>query len=104
MHRIRWLASVLTIAVVGNLGVLGAEARKLAVLPGKIALSNVESRQTIIVQWQNDDEFEGQAVKGHALQSSDEAVVRIEEGKATPVGNGKATITASVARSRRRRM
>jgi hypothetical protein len=96
MNRITWLASVLTIALVGNLGVLGAETRTLAVLPNKIALSNVESRQTIVVQWQDGEEFQGQAVKDVTLASSDETVVRIEEGTAVPIANGKTTITATV--------
>ncbi len=50
----------------------------------------------MVAQWQTGEEVEGQAVKGVSLATSDETVVRIEDGKAVPVANGKAKITASV--------
>lgn len=70
--------------------------RHIRLLPSTISLSSPESRQNIIAQWQSGDQFEQQASKGLELATSDETIVRIEDGKAVPVANGKATITASV--------
>ncbi len=46
------------------------------------------------MQWKSGEDFHRQAARGLDLQSSDESVVRIEDGVALPVANGKATITA----------
>jgi hypothetical protein len=69
---------------------------QLLLLPQTIQLSGKESPQTIVAQWQNGDQLESQAVKGLALKSSDERIVKIKDGQAVPIGNGKAEITASV--------
>src|SRR6478735_1673174 len=69
---------------------------RLLLLPQTIQLSGKESPQTIVAQWQNGDQLESQAVKGLALKSSDERIVKIKDGQAVPIGNGKAEITASV--------
>src|SRR5262245_16528942 len=95
--RAALLQFLLTPLLIASLGLwAGALAADLIVLPPSIELSSSESRQTIIVQRRQGEQFEGQAVKGVTLESSDEAIVRIEEGKAVPVGNGKAKITATV--------
>ncbi len=71
-----------------------ANERKLVVLPPTLNLNSIESKQTIIVQWKMGEEFEGQALRGIEWQSSDDGVVKVEDGVAIPVANGKATITA----------
>src|SRR5438874_2733487 len=74
----------------------GAAESRLALLPERVLLSSSEARQTLIVQWQIGDEFEQQAAKGVEFKSSDESIVRIEDGQAISVANGKAKITASI--------
>ena len=69
--------------------------RQIRLLPAQIELYSPEARQTLVAQWQTGDQIQQQA-KNVELKSTDESVVRIEEGKAAPVANGKATITASI--------
>src|SRR5688572_5281028 len=71
-----------------------AEAPNIALLPAKIALNSAEARQTLIVQQQAGDQFLQQVRDGLKLTSSDEKIVRIEDGIAIPVANGSAKITA----------
>jgi len=77
-----------------SLPVLGDEQSKLALIPGAIKLSTNESRQTLVAQWTRGDKFAAQATDAK-FSSSDDKVVRIEDGVAYPVGNGTATITAT---------
>src|SRR5690242_10517510 len=77
-------------------GLAQEREEKLVILPSGIELTTHESRQIIVAQWQLAEQFEGQAAKGLMLESSDESVVRIEEGQAVPIGNGTARITATV--------
>ncbi|MEX2176255.1 MAG: DUF1549 domain-containing protein, partial [Pirellulaceae bacterium] len=69
---------------------------QLVLLPPEIQLSSPEARQMLVAQWQQDDQFQQQANQDVQLASSDEKVVRIENGLAVPVANGSATITAKV--------
>jgi hypothetical protein len=72
-------------------------ADRSVVLPSQVALSSREARQTLIVQRQAGEQFQEQVPGTKAkLQSSDEKIVRIEDGVAIPVANGTATITATV--------
>src|SRR5262245_39364909 len=91
---IAWFISLILVA--GN-AAAGADGPRqhLTLLPASIELSSPESRQTIVAQWQNADQFQEQA-KNVVLQSSDESVVRTEEGQAVPVASGKAQITATI--------
>src|SRR5690349_7459583 len=66
----------------------------LRILPQQVRLSSQESRQTVVLQRTRGEEFDGQVVKGIEWQSSDEGVVRFEDGMAVPVANGTANITA----------
>ena len=66
----------------------------IALLPDQIVLSTPESRQTLVVQSRDAGQF-GKQVADAALASSDESIVRIEDGVAIPVANGKATVTAT---------
>ena len=68
---------------------------ELVLLPSEIHLSSPEARQTLVVQWRKDGQFLEQQHDGLKLASSNEQVVKIEDGLAVPVGNGSAEITAS---------
>jgi Protein of unknown function (DUF1553)/Protein of unknown function (DUF1549) len=83
------------LACIGSICAANSADRQIRILPSTIQLSSPESRQTIIVQWQSSDQFQQHAQKA-VLQSSDENIVRIEEGQAVPVGNGQAKITATI--------
>ena len=67
-------------------------------LPASISLSSPEARQTLVVQWQvGRASFRSRSRRpASQFSSSDEKVVKVEDGVAIPVGNGKATITATV--------
>ncbi len=87
---------LMTLVALAAKSLVLADDRELMLLPSTIQLSSKESRQTIVAQWRSGEQFEGQAAKGLALESSDEGVVKIEDGHAVPVANGKAKIRASV--------
>lgn len=86
-----WVAIILLSAVEGL-----AAAESLAILPAEFKLIGPEARQRILVQATADGRVVGQVSDGVALSSSDAKVVKIEDGFAVPVGNGKATLTAKV--------
>ena len=89
------IAASLLVLLVGA-GLAAAE-RSIELLPGRIALSSREARQSLVVQRQLGKQFQEQVPAADVkLQSSDEKVVRIEDGVAFPVANGTATITATV--------
>ena len=73
-----------------------AADQQLRIFPQEIRLGSKESRQTLIAQWHSGDQTDGQAIQGVSFASSDENTVRIEDGQAIPVNNGRATITAQV--------
>ncbi|AMV38274.1 DUF1549 domain-containing protein [Planctomyces sp. SH-PL62] len=90
------------IALAGPLAALAAcltAARgeePITVLPAAIALSSPESRQRLIVQEIERGEPGRQVVEGIAWSSSAPEVVAVADGLATPVADGRATITAKV--------
>lgn len=67
----------------------------LVLLPQSIVLDSSEARQNLIVQWRAGEQLLDQQRQEISFSSSNEKVVRIEDGVAIPVGNGKATITVS---------
>lgn len=73
-------------------GALRAD-KALVVLPQQFTLTGPESRQTLVVERSENNQFIGQA-SSVSYTSSDPEIVRIKVGVAIPVGNGKATITA----------
>ncbi|HTN76206.1 MAG TPA: DUF1549 and DUF1553 domain-containing protein [Pirellulaceae bacterium] len=78
-------------------GLATAEPRaELKILPAKIALTNIEARQTLVAQWTAGERWQGQASDA-TFQSSDEKVVAIKHGQAVPIANGRAIITATSA-------
>src|SRR5262245_28550474 len=72
-----------------------AEDSQLALLPPAFPLHGIESRQTLVAQWQRGQQFQSQASDA-SYSTSDDQILRIENGIAIPVANGKATITATV--------
>ena len=71
-----------------------SSADDLVVLPPEFHLQDVESRQPLLVERVTEGAWSGQIVDGVVLSSSDDSIVRIEDGIAVPVGNGEALITA----------
>lgn len=71
-------------------------AESLRILPESISLTTTQSRQRLVAQRVADGQFQTQAVEGLTWTSSNEAVLRVEDGVAIPVADGTATITASL--------
>jgi hypothetical protein len=69
----------------------------IGLLPSTIQLSNNEARQLLVVESMCDGQAAGQVTAGVAFASSDERVVKVEDGIAIPIGDGTATITATVS-------
>jgi len=93
---VRWLGLFIAIGAIQISGGAMAEEIALSILPESIMLSSPEARHTLIAQWQSGDQFQQQATQGVVFKSSDESIVRMEDGQAVPVANGKAVITASI--------
>ena len=66
----------------------------LVLLPAEIKLSGSEARQKLVVEQVRNGHYIGPSTEGVSFESSNPAVVAIEEGEARPKANGKATITA----------
>ncbi len=88
------LLGVLCVSVVSSLGL--AQDEKTTLLPERFELRGPAERQTLVAGRVRGGEFVGPA-ENAPLVSSDPAVVRIENGVAIPVGNGKAVLTVSGA-------
>lgn len=88
------MLSVTTLLVaLAATGARGAETASTAViLPAEIRLNSPEARQRIVVQWQDAEGKYLNQLVGAKLSSSDETVVRVEDGVAIPVANGTAEI------------
>ncbi|MFM2096495.1 MAG: hypothetical protein RIS70_3619, partial [Planctomycetota bacterium] len=71
----------------------GAATPQVAILPPRVDLTHIESRQRLVFQETVDGQFRGEVREGVIWSSSNEAVVRVVDGVATPVADGKAVIT-----------
>lgn len=71
-------------------------AQALSVLPTEFTLTGAEARQRILVQAMAGGQVFGPVTDGVVFSSSDARIVKMEDGFAVPVGNGKATLTAKV--------
>lgn len=69
-------------------------AADLTILPGDFTLTGPAARQTLLVQETRGGKLFGQLTQGVTITSSDEKVVKIENGAALPVANGTVTLTA----------
>ncbi|MBI3839483.1 MAG: DUF1553 domain-containing protein [Planctomycetia bacterium] len=72
-----------------------AAAERVKLIPEQFTLSGSAAGQALVFETFSDENAIGQIVDGVSLVSSDPAIVKIEEGAAIPVANGKATITAA---------
>src|SRR5437016_1320058 len=70
-------------------------AEDIKLLPLQFTLSGPEARQTLLVEQSRDNIFVGQLKEKVTLTSSDPEVLRIKNGVAIPVANGRVTITAT---------
>lgn len=68
----------------------------LTILPGDFTLFGPGARQKLIVEETREGRYFGPASGEVKLASSDEKIVRIEGGEALPVGDGTATVTATI--------
>jgi hypothetical protein len=76
--------------------VSASTAEEIKLLPQNISLTTTAARQRLIVQQLQGELTAGQVHEGIVFESSDPAIVRVEEGVAVPVADGVATITARV--------
>jgi hypothetical protein len=95
--NLQTLLTFVLFVIFAQLFAFGAGDRgQVVLLPNEIALSSLEARQTLVVQRQVGEQFQEQVPAGDVkLNSSDESIVKIIDGVAVPVANGKATITAT---------
>jgi hypothetical protein len=75
-----------------------AEAGSLVIIPDRITLSSPAARQPLIVERIDGKQLVGQVTNGFEFTSTDTNIVRIEDGVAIPVRDGKATIRAKAGR------
>lgn len=66
---------------------------EVELIPGQISLSTTQAKQRLVVQQTENGEYLGQVTSGLSFASSDESVVKVVDGRAVPVANGKAIIT-----------
>lgn len=82
-----------------SFGLLCAHAReKLVLLPENITLNGAITQQHLVVERVEDKEFTGSILEGVTYTSSNPDVVRVDKGVAVPVGNGSATIKATIGK------
>jgi len=86
----KWVYLLLMIFICGA----SASAEEIRLLPSQFTLSGPEARQTLLAEQSRDNIFVGQLKENVTLTSSDTEILRIKNGVAIPVGNGKVTITA----------
>ena len=67
----------------------------LTILPETVSLTGPHASQRLLVEELKNGNLYGQVTEGVTFHSSNPKVVRLENGVAFPVGNGKATITAT---------
>jgi len=73
-------------------------ADSLVIIPDKITLSGPAAQQPLIVERLEGGQLVGQITNASQFTSSDTNVVRVENGVALPMRNGKATIRAKAGR------
>jgi Protein of unknown function (DUF1553)/Protein of unknown function (DUF1549)/Bacterial Ig-like domain (group 2) len=71
------------------------EHKSLRLIPAEFTLVGSAARQSLVLERFTADAATGQVADGVQFVSSSPLIVRIEDGVALPVANGKATITAT---------
>ncbi|NNJ24191.1 DUF1553 domain-containing protein [Alienimonas chondri] len=89
------LLAAALLAAPAEVGGTSADAG-LAVLPATVELTGPKDFQTLLVQTRGADGTLGPASPEVVWSSDDEAVVAVKEGVAVPMGNGTATLTATL--------
>lgn len=90
---------VIVVALLSIAAVDQASAdESLAILPQSFTLTGPEARQLLLVEDVRNQQFTGQVTDAVTLTSSKPQVVAIQDGVAVPIGDGQATITATVGR------
>ncbi len=87
------------VALTMTLGVAlqaAAHAESLALLPGQIVLHGPQSSQRLLVERQQDGRYVGESAQRADFQSDDTKVAIVKNGVVYPVGDGEATISATV--------
>src|SRR5262249_60841743 len=70
----------------------------IVILPWSLSLNGPEARQGLLVAQMRAGQFNCQITNGIQWRSSDPTVVQVENGIASPMKNGRATLRATVAR------
>ena len=86
---------LLALGLVFWLGETVRAGDSLSILPARITLSGPKARQLLVVEMLRNGRNVGQATDGVTFGSSDPKIVKVEDGRAVPVGDGDATITAT---------
>ncbi len=88
---------VLKIFCVAAICALPILADEFAIIPGEIALYNAGAIHSLVVEQKAGNDWRGDVTEQATFQSSDPAVATVDEnGVVIAVGNGEATITATV--------
>jgi hypothetical protein len=94
-RRLRVRFALATLGAIVACSAIGQSAETtLELLPNRIVLSGPQARQQLIVEQRRGELFVGQCGAGVKWQSSDPAVVAIEEGLLVARSGGRATVTA----------
>ena len=71
-------------------------ALRYKVLPQQVVLTGPRASQQLMVQSVTQEELGAQITKGMQFQSNDTNVVKVEEGRLVPTGNGTTTVSVTV--------
>ncbi len=96
MMRVVRIVILSSTIVAAWLSLARANEETLRLLPGDFTLTGPKARQSLLAENFRGDQATGHATEGLTLESSDPAVVRIENGVAIPAADGTATLTAKV--------
>jgi hypothetical protein len=78
-----------------SLATIVQAGERIRILPGDLVLDGTAARHRLLIERVNDkNQLIGPIVEGVAIESSDSAVVKVEDGVLVPAANGQATITA----------
>ncbi len=91
----RLLRILCVVAIVLLASSLAHAEESTKLVPEQITLSGIAARQSLVFENFSGPNAIGQITDDVSLVSSDPEIVKIEEGVAIPVANGKATITAT---------
>jgi len=91
--KLKTTARLVAVLITLTAGPLLAQ-NSLKILPEQIKLTGTEARQRLLIQNIIDGRVGSQVHADILFESSNPAIVKVENGFAIPVGNGKASITA----------